>query len=123
VLGQLAGAVTGTPQYMAPEQLIGGPASARSDIYAAGIVLHECVTGVTPYGADTPMAFLARKLETTVPRTTPQPAPVRHAASGTESTETLARELEALIAAMTRPEPGDRPGSAGELVDRLGRLG
>jgi eukaryotic-like serine/threonine-protein kinase len=122
LLAQLAGAVTGTPQYMAPEQLIGGPASPRSDIYAAGIVLHECLTGATPYGADTPMAFIARKLDATVSPIEPRPATTRLATSDADATETLARELEALIVEMTRPEPGDRPGSAAELVERLSRM-
>lgn len=123
LLAHLAGAVTGTPQYMAPEQLIGGPASPRSDIYAAGIVLHECLTGATPYGADTPMAFIARKLDSTIPLAAPRSAATRLAGSAADATEILASELEALIVEMTSPEPGDRAGSAAELVERLGRMG
>ncbi len=123
LLAQLAGAVTGTPQYMAPEQLIGGPASPRSDIYAAGIVLHECLTGATPYGADTPMAFIARKLDVTAPPAEPRLAATRLSVSEAEATDILRSELEALIVEMTRPEPGDRPGFAAELVERLSRMG
>jgi HAMP domain-containing protein len=123
LLAQLAGAVTGTPQYMAPEQLIGGPASPRSDIYAAGIVLHECLTGTTPYGADTPMAFIARKLDVTAPPAEPRLAATRLSVSEAEATDILRSELEALIVEMTRPEPGDRPGFAAELMERLGRMG
>jgi serine/threonine-protein kinase len=123
LLAQLAGAVIGTPQYMAPEQLLGGPASARSDIYAAGIVLHECLTGATPYSADTPMAFIARKLDATALLIAPRLAATRLTASEAEATEILASELEALSVEMTRPEPGDRPGSAAELVEHLGRMG
>jgi serine/threonine-protein kinase len=108
---------------MAPEQLIGGPASPRSDIYAAGIVLLECLTGTTPYGADTPMAFIARKLDVTAPPAELRLAATRLSVSEAEATDILRSELEALIVEMTRPEPGDRPGFAAELVERLGRMG
>lgn len=42
------GAVLGTPQYMAPEQLVGGSTTAATDIYALGVVMHEMVTGQLP---------------------------------------------------------------------------
>jgi serine/threonine protein kinase len=50
----------GTPQYMAPEQLAGQPASTRSDIFALGLVLFEVFTGQRAYEAKT-LNDLAKK--------------------------------------------------------------
>src|SRR5262245_47662230 len=47
-----AGAMLGTPAYMAPEQLLGRPVDSRADIYAVGIVLSEMLTGHHPFRAE-----------------------------------------------------------------------
>jgi serine/threonine-protein kinase len=99
---RLAGAVIGTPEYMAPELLLGGAPDMSADIYAAGMVLHECLTGSTPFQGDTPRGFLAQKLDT--PRETAIPSPVTRA--------NAPRTLTAVIAMMIAPEPADRPASA-----------
>ena len=59
---QLAGATVGAPEYMSPEQMIGEEPTTQTDLYAAGVVLYECVTGATPFRTDSPLAFLAQKL-------------------------------------------------------------
>jgi len=43
------GAVLGTPRYMSPEQLAGQPVDVRSDLFSAGLVIHESLTGQMPY--------------------------------------------------------------------------
>jgi serine/threonine-protein kinase len=60
--GRLAGATVGTPEYLAPEQLVGAPASSASDLYALGVVLHECLAGHTPYRSDMPVTLIGGRL-------------------------------------------------------------
>ncbi len=47
------GSALGTPRYMAPEQLVGEPLDPRCDLFAAGLIMFEALTGVHPFEADT----------------------------------------------------------------------
>jgi tRNA A-37 threonylcarbamoyl transferase component Bud32 len=63
------GANIGTPQYMAPEQgMPNGIVDARTDIYALGVVLFQCVTGRLPFIADSPMATVMKHISEPPPR-------------------------------------------------------
>jgi eukaryotic-like serine/threonine-protein kinase len=55
--------IFGTPEYMSPEQVEGGAADARSDIYALGCVIFEIFTGRPPFQAETPYATLLKHLK------------------------------------------------------------
>jgi len=57
----------GTPDYMAPEQGMGGDIDHRTDIYALGVVLFEMVTGSKPYQADTPLSVLIKHINEPLP--------------------------------------------------------
>jgi CheY-like chemotaxis protein len=104
------GMVVGTPQYMAPEQIFGNVVDERSDLFAVGVVLYECLTGVPPFDANTPTEIVARMVDgpavpvdTLVPDVTPAVA--------------------ALIAQLLQYEPRDRMQTARELVERLREVG
>lgn len=50
------GVVVGSPHYLAPEAVLGGPIDPRADVYGLGIVLFECLTGGPPHHGDSPLA-------------------------------------------------------------------
>ena len=50
------GQLVGTPAYLAPERLEGNPATARSDLFALGVVLYEALAGAKPFQGDSPLA-------------------------------------------------------------------
>lgn len=62
-------AITGTPEYMPPEQIHGQPSPA-SDIYAVGIVLYEMLTGIRPFTSNSVMSVLMKQISE-------QPRPLR----------------------------------------------
>jgi len=61
------GVVMGTVAYLAPEQVETGAADARSDVYSAGIVLFELLTGAPPFAGDTPMSVAYQHVTSDVP--------------------------------------------------------
>ncbi len=54
------GSIIGTPEYLSPEQCESKPVDGRSDIYSLGVTLYECLSGKTPYTADTPVSMLMK---------------------------------------------------------------
>jgi serine/threonine protein kinase len=73
-----SGAVIGTMEYMSPEQATGVALDARSDLFTAGLIFYELLTGVRPYEAESAIASLVKRtreratpasdIEQTVPR-------------------------------------------------------
>ena len=96
-----AGTVTGTVQYLAPEQLQGEPADPRTDLYSVGIVAYELLTGRLPFTGETPMAIAYKHLHDRVPA----PSTRNPAVPG---------GLDGWVASMTEKSRELRPESAAE---------
>ncbi|VTR76361.1 serine/threonine-protein kinase [Cellulomonas hominis] len=94
------GMVMGTAQYLSPEQAVGGPATAASDLYALGIVAYEALVGHRPFTGPTAVDIAVAHVNTPVP---PLPASVD-------------RQLAALVMRLLAKDPSQRPSSAEELA-------
>jgi eukaryotic-like serine/threonine-protein kinase len=102
------GSILGTLQYMAPEQIEGRDADARSDIFALGITLYEMLTGRRPFEAKSQAGFVAAILE----QTPPPFAAVAPAGP-------LTPGLEPVVMKCLAKDPDARWQSAGDLADAL----
>jgi hypothetical protein len=98
----MAGDAIGTPHYMAPEQAAGKPVDARSDIYSAGIILYEMLSGEVPFNDTSAPAILIKHLQET-----PQAPSVRHAG--------VPPALDAIALKCLEKDPAQRYQTAEEL--------
>jgi beta-lactam-binding protein with PASTA domain len=98
-----SGQLMATVAYVAPELVTDGHADARTDVYSAGIVLFEMLTGRVPYDGDEPVAVAWQHVDNDVP------AP-------SSIVKGLPPVLDDLVARATRRDPGARPTDAGALL-------
>jgi eukaryotic-like serine/threonine-protein kinase len=101
-----SGMIIGTAAYLAPEQVAGGVADARTDVYAAGVMLFELLTGRQPHTGDSPLAVAYKHVNEVVP-------PPSSAVPG------LPPALDALVALATSRDPELRPGDADQFLDAV----
>ena len=104
------GMTIGTPDYMSPEQISGMELDARSDLYSAGVVLFECLTGRLPFEAESMYALMAKRLEE------PPPDPRTINAEVPQS-------LAAVILKAMAKQPADRYQTAAGMHDALAVIG
>ena len=98
--------IVGTVSYLAPEQVTGEDITPATDVYSAGIVLFELLTGTVPFSGDTPIAHATARLYADVP------APSTHG-------EDVPKLVDALVATATARDPRERFADAGEFLDAL----
>jgi serine/threonine-protein kinase len=100
------GLVIGTPEFMSPEQLLGDPVDARSDLYALGCILHLMLTATPPFAASTREQMIKRRLSE-------EPPHVQQLDPG------LPDSVDRIVERLLARSPADRYGSAAEVRDAL----
>lgn len=98
--------ILGTAAYLSPEQVGTGDAGPRSDVYAAGILTYELLTGDTPFTGDNPLSVAYQRMDADVP-------PPSAAITG------VPRRFDDLVACATARDPADRFADAQEMGDEL----
>jgi serine/threonine-protein kinase len=104
----VAGIICGTPEYMAPEQARGDPLDKRVDLYAAGIILYQMLTGELPFKAESALATVTKHL-------TEAPVPPRQRRPDL----TIDPELERICLRVMEKDRERRFGSALEMKEAL----
>ena len=105
----MAGARPGTPPYMSPEQVRGDPVDARSDLFAVGVILYECITGARPFSGDTNSEILSQVIHFHPP----QPSKLN---------QNVPHELDKLVMKALQKELDARYQSAIDLLEDLRAL-
>ncbi|MHB1596079.1 MAG: protein kinase domain-containing protein [Streptosporangiaceae bacterium] len=98
-----SGMIIGTAAYLAPEQVTGGMPDARTDVYAAGVVLYEMLTGTQPHVGESPLAVAYKHVNDFVPA----PSSVLPG---------LSPAMDALVTMATSRDPDLRPADAEQFL-------
>ena len=99
------GSVLGTPNYISPEQALGRVVTIQSDLYGAGVILFEMLTGRKPFRADSSAALVYQHVHAEVPRL-----------------PSMVQRFQPIIDMLLAKESSDRFASADDLIDALGSI-
>ncbi len=127
VLQSTAQRFGGTLRYMSPEQVLGERPQTASDVFTLGIVLYELVTGVYPFGAETPMEASLGERHAATPSSSPgfdallapYAIATREPAAGSMLNPSIPPEFDTLLGEMLEKDPAKRPDAetaAGRLL-------
>jgi hypothetical protein len=103
------GQIFGSPAYMAPEQLSGGAADARSDLFSLGVMLYSMITGFRPFQGNSAETVCFKVMNT-------EPVPV------TSFQHDVPPELDAIMARAIAKDPVDRYQSGAEMAEDIQRF-
>ena len=103
------GSVVGTPEYLAPEQLLGAPATPLTDVYSVGVLLYECLTGELPFVGD----FGARLMQVVT----------KDAPSVKTFRDDVSEGVASIVARALSRESGGRFETAAKLAEAIDSLG
>jgi len=103
--------VLGTPQYISPEQAMGGPVDNRSDIYSLGVILYEMIAGALPFDGDDAESLLRKHIKT-------RPVPLGEVVVP----GAVSPKLERLVMRCLEKSPRARPDSMEQIVAELAAL-
>ena len=98
--------IVGTVAYLSPEQVSGDDITTASDVYSAGIVLFELLTGTTPFNGDTPLKHAYARLDADVPKPSSR-------------IDGVPKLMDELVATATARDPKDRFKNADEFLTAL----
>ncbi len=99
------GVLRGSPYYMSPEQALGEPLDARTDLYSLGVIFHEMLTGRKPFTGTSAIEVLQQHVNAPLPRL---PATLEH--------------LQPLLDGLLAKSPNDRLASASQVVEAVSGL-
>jgi predicted Ser/Thr protein kinase len=102
----LSGTIMGTPSYMAPEQIMGQPVDGRADLFSAGVLLYEILTGKKPFTGDQPTTVVYQIMHT-------EPPSVR------DSVPELPEALHEIVSRALQKNPNERYSRASEMASDL----